>query len=215
DYNPEEFMDICEDRDAAGPEETSLLGFPSCLLSTMAFIRDQRIRHDDVKPKNILVRSTGNPTEPYRVYIAIFGIARGYTSHEDMETDVAIAFTRHLSLGCVFSEMTTVLANKTVEEFKSAREEGYNECSDEDNSQNKYPHNNGGDAASHATLPVIHRWLAKLQPTVLGPMLWPEWLSILKRMLMTDPVDRPYARKLLRQFGVDKKLLSGEADSLR
>ncbi|TKA76729.1 hypothetical protein B0A49_01174 [Cryomyces minteri] len=173
DYNLEELMGMCEDRHAAGPEKTSLLGFPSCLLSTIVFIHDQRVRHNDVKPKNILVRSTGNPTEPYRVYIADFGIARSYKSHEDMETDGAIAFTRSycapevaeqrkrarkadiFSLGCVFSEMVTVLANKTVEEFKSAREEGCNDCSDEDNSQNKCPHNKGGDTAFHATLPLV------------------------------------------------------------
>ncbi|KAI9808943.1 MAG: hypothetical protein M1827_007117 [Pycnora praestabilis] len=211
DFNLEEFMEMSQGLEADSLEKTSLFSFTSCLLSALSYIHGERIKHMDIKPKNILVRSIMEPLEPYRVYLADFGIAKSYKPNEDMETNGAIAFTRTycapevalqdtrgpkadiFSLGCVFSEMFTILANKTLDDFVKAREVD-------------------DDSAFHSKITPVTRWLAALQPT--GPLIsWPKWFSILKQMLDEDPSCRPSASGLLREFTSQKSCCSGEPAS--
>ncbi|KAI9760785.1 MAG: hypothetical protein M4579_001415 [Chaenotheca gracillima] len=199
-FNLEEFMDMCSKTAEESPEKTSLFSFTSCLLEALRYIHSERIKHMDIKPKNALVRPIMNDLEFYRVYLADFGIAKGYKPHEDMETNGVTAFTKTycapevaiqetrgpkadiFSLGCVFSEIFTVLANKALEDFVQAREVR-------------------GDGSFHNNLPRVIRWLAGLEPSIGGGLIfWPKWFSILKQMMETEPSDRPAAFELLDNF---------------
>ncbi len=216
DFNLEEFMEMCDGLKAESLERTSLLSFTSCLISTMTYIHDERIKHMDIKPKNILVRSIMEPLEPYRIYLADFGIAKSYKVNEDMETNGITAFTRTyaapevvmqetrgtkadiFSLGCVFAEMFTVLSDKSLESFVTARQGG-----DEDE-----------DSAYHSNLERVLLWLASLNPSdTSGLLSWPKWFSVIKQMLQEDPNDRPSATDLLIEFKGQKDCCTGEPAS--
>ncbi|KAI9779495.1 MAG: hypothetical protein M1835_004682 [Candelina submexicana] len=216
DFNLDEFMEMCGGLEAESLERTSLLSFTSCLLSALAYVHDERIKHMDIKPKNILVRSIMEPLEPYRIYLADFGIAKSYKVNEDMETNGVTAFTRTyaapevalqetrgtradiFSLGCVFTEMFTVLSDKTLESFITARQGG-----DEDD-----------DSAFHSNLERVILWLASLNPSdTSGLISWPKWFSVIKQMLQEDPSDRPSAADLLKEFKAQKDCCSAEPAS--
>ncbi|KAI9698023.1 MAG: hypothetical protein M1836_004376 [Candelina mexicana] len=216
DFNLDEFMEMCGGLEAESLERTSLLSFTSCLLSALAYVHDERIKHMDIKPKNILVRSIMEPLEPYRIYLADFGIAKSYKVNEDMETNGVTAFTRTyaapevalqetrgtradiFSLGCVFTEMFTVLSDKTLESFITARQGG-----DEDD-----------DSAFYSNLERVILWLASLNPSdTSGLISWPKWFSVIKQMLQEDPSDRPSAADLLKEFKAQKDCCSAEPAS--
>ncbi|KAL8690966.1 MAG: hypothetical protein Q9218_003704 [Villophora microphyllina] len=105
-----------------------LRSFFGCLASAMKYLHDQRCRHKDIKPGNILIKDQ-------TVLITDFGTALDWT---DLEVDatvgrpeaytnmyavpeVALARSRGSpadmwSLGCVFLEMVTILKGRTMEE---------------------------------------------------------------------------------------------------
>lgn len=130
-YNLSEFMD--EEVDPDLPK--TLRSFLPCLASTLAFLHDKHhIKHMDIKPENILVRSIENSTKKhhsgaYKVYLADFGISRSYASPEESETNSITSFTPLyaapevvsqelrgfkadvFSLGCVFTEMLATICS--------------------------------------------------------------------------------------------------------
>lgn len=100
-----------------------------CIATALAYLHDdQRVRHKDIKPGNILL-SEG------RVYLCDFGIARDWSKSENSTTEgEVLKFTRRYcapevfghdprnsssdiwSLGCVFLEMLSVIKGYTLED---------------------------------------------------------------------------------------------------
>ncbi len=114
------------------PRTATALGFLQqilgCITEALAYVHEQRIRHRDLKPKNILL-------SPGRVYLADFGIAR-----DVRETDDSITCTRqgtlswlapevhdeedhHMSpadvwsLGFIFLNVAAILYSQSLDEF--------------------------------------------------------------------------------------------------
>jgi tRNA A-37 threonylcarbamoyl transferase component Bud32 len=100
-----------------------------CLATALACLHDQRVRHKDIKPGNILL-SEG------RVYLCDFGIARDWSKSENSTTEGdVLKFTRRYcapevfgrdprntksdiySLGCVYLEMISVIKGYPLEEM--------------------------------------------------------------------------------------------------
>ncbi|KAF2014557.1 hypothetical protein BU24DRAFT_451566 [Aaosphaeria arxii CBS 175.79] len=99
-----------------------------CLTTALTFLHEQKVRHKDIKPGNILL-SDG------RIYLCDFGIARDWSKseHSTTEGDV-LKFTRRYcapevfgrdprnsksdiwSLGCVFLEIISVIKGYPLEE---------------------------------------------------------------------------------------------------
>ena len=81
----------------AVPRTATALGFLQqtlgCITEALAYVHEQRIRHRDLKPKNILL-------SPGRVYLADFGIAR-----DVRETDDSITCTRQGTLSWLAPEV--------------------------------------------------------------------------------------------------------------
>ncbi|KAI8931250.1 hypothetical protein NX059_011597 [Plenodomus lindquistii] len=114
-----------------GNRRKALLQFVGCLSHAMAFIHGKNIKHMDIKPSNCLIQQ--QDALQYRIYIADFGIARAYKSHEESETDSPMSFTRTyaapevvlqetrgfsadiFSLGCVYVEtLATIFDERHV-----------------------------------------------------------------------------------------------------
>lgn len=110
----------------------ALNSFCSCLVRTLAYLHGRMVKHMDIKPRNILVRSVRHRSgfRTFKVYIADFGIARSYSSLADSETEGPTSFTRKyaapevwddekpkrglpvdvFSLGCVLLEIVAALS---------------------------------------------------------------------------------------------------------
>ena len=122
----------------AVPRTATALGFLQqtlgCITEALAYVHEQRIRHRDLKPKNILL-------SPGRVYLADFGIAR-----DVRETDDSITCTRqgtlswlapevhdeedhHMSpadvwsLGFIFLNVAAILYSQSLDEFEKIMRE--------------------------------------------------------------------------------------------
>lgn len=149
-YNLEIFMqEMLEDPSFTKERRQEILPyFFGCLSSALAYIHEQLFKHNDIKPKNILVRERKFTEDNscsvhkdigYTVYIADFGIARQYQSLEGSETDGPTSFTRKyaapevvdwqlrgqpadiFSLGCVMIEMVATMAG-CADENRGIRE---------------------------------------------------------------------------------------------
>lgn len=100
-----------------------LYKWPACLASALAYIHSQGIRHEDIKPSNIIHKgpeiyltdfsscsqfnvegttSTGSATRTTRLYQAPESFLFDEAGRHGLGSDI-------FSLGCVFSEMETVL----------------------------------------------------------------------------------------------------------
>ncbi|KAI4606470.1 hypothetical protein J4E83_010061 [Alternaria metachromatica] len=102
--------------------------FFGCLTSALCYLHDNRIRHKDIKPSNVLIKGD-------QVYFTDFGTALDWSSSGSSVTATAapttprycapevMAYTERSSssdiwsLGCVFLEMWTVLKSRTLEDL--------------------------------------------------------------------------------------------------
>ncbi|KAH0566007.1 hypothetical protein GP486_000598 [Trichoglossum hirsutum] len=150
-YTLDTYMKKCYSGEDESKEMLLVLEkFPRCLAMTVKYIHSTNTIHMDIKPQNVLVRKRRNSEEKYRVYIADFGISRLYADTADTETDGQTPFTKRYcapeaasrerrgmsadiySLGCVFAEIFTTLAGKTLEEFTEARKDKLDATLEED-----------------------------------------------------------------------------------
>lgn len=99
---------------------TGLLACFPCLANAVEFLHANTVKHMDIKPQNILIKSIQRHV---KVFLADFGIARSYTTAAEAETDSLTPFTRRyaapevvaqerrglgadiFSLGCVLTEV--------------------------------------------------------------------------------------------------------------
>ncbi|KAG4433311.1 hypothetical protein IFR05_011208 [Cadophora sp. M221] len=139
-FNLAEFLELYEVESTRTTQEmeikrhrkTCLERWYSCLANALAYIHSQRVRHKDIKPTNILIKDD-------TILIADFGFSKVF-SDETTETkstagpktpsycapEVAAHLPRNrasdiFSLGCVFAEMTTVLAGYKISDFEEMR----------------------------------------------------------------------------------------------
>jgi tRNA A-37 threonylcarbamoyl transferase component Bud32 len=143
-YNLETFLDQYTDLAEREPLVTSnartiyhmrtaISKFFKCLTGAISYIHEQRVKHMDIKPANLLIQETRHESPhmtEYKIYLADFGIAKSYSTLSDAETDSRTSFTRAyaapevvrqemrglsadiFSLGCVYLEMLAVLVRR-------------------------------------------------------------------------------------------------------
>jgi len=127
DMNLQTFL---ENADLDDTSRSFLRPFFGCLTSALSYLHDNRIRHKDVKPSNVLIKHD-------QVYLTDFGTSLDWTGCDNSTTATAppttprycapevMAFLERntssdiWSLGCVFLEMWTVLKRYTLEGLKA------------------------------------------------------------------------------------------------
>jgi len=157
--------------------------FFGCLTSALCYLHDNRIRHKDIKPSNVLIKGD-------QVYFTDFGTALDWSSSGSSVTATAapttprycapevMAYTERSSssdiwsLGCVFLEMWTVLKSRTLEDL-GAHMIAHGSCA------NSY----------HSNLEALTGWIEVLRSSA-GPssdLIPSTWIE---KMLQEKPTER-------------------------
>jgi serine/threonine protein kinase/tetratricopeptide (TPR) repeat protein len=167
-----------------------------CLASTLASIHSRRVRHKDIKPRNILI-SNGS------VLFADFGSSSLFVSELTSSTEGTVGGgnTRLysppevmsegrrgrsadvFSLGCVFSEIATVIAGKTIADFHKFRTTRYQD--------------EGGELVETR---MYQKSLDKVDDWFQGLLTQPEYEAFIKPMLAADREERPTAAEVGRSI---------------
>jgi serine/threonine protein kinase len=181
--------------------KSSLWRWISCLASALAYLHGHLIRHQDIKPSNILVRGD-------QVFLTDFGNARKfldnnqaqvcdfrnrltvtpmYCSPEAMRSGLQGFTADVFSLGCVYAEIITLCLDQTLADFKLFR------------SPNPY------DGAFRNQLEKTVEWIESLQEDyrqAASQHAAPPSVSLemVCRMLDQDPELRPTARQIQLQL---------------
>jgi serine/threonine protein kinase len=134
-----------------------LRNFFPCLTEALEYLHRENVKHKDIKPANILIDRFDSPI------LADFDISHRYTDQKDAPTRGPTRFTYPyaapeaignddrpfqsdtFSLGCVFSEMITLVMCQNLLDFEAHRASGPNR-----------------DAAFHQCIATTQDWLHRL-----------------------------------------------------
>lgn len=174
----------------------------SCLASALAYIHDQGVRHEDIKPQNTIHLRD-------RIFFTDFGPATMFSNRDVTSySGPASAITRkyaapeHLdggsnsqarnrrgarsdvfSLGCVFSEMLVVISGYTMVQF-----------------DNYLRADHERPAPYSQNLRPMDEWFGS---GGMGSHNCRIYSSIIRPMLATERIRRPKADRILEQLGMD------------
>ena len=132
-YNLREYLDLCTANNYPPGETTKIYPWFGCLLDALAYAHKMKIKHQDIKPSNIVIKN-------YQPYLCDFGLAKDFT---ELDASTSSGQKVHgtlvyrapenepnrprgrpadvFSLGCVYSEMFTVIQGKSLEEYRDVR----------------------------------------------------------------------------------------------
>lgn len=161
-----------------------------CIANGLAYIHGQRVKHKDIKPSNLLVRGDNILYSDFglaHLVESLDDVTRGqtpaswpYSAPEVVDGGDRTVATDVFSLGCVYTEMLTVMTGEKVGSMKSALGQG-----------------RGGEKFSFRG-PPAQRWLTDLADREDS---YPALIDITKQMLSYQPTDRPSAAKLAEDVG--------------
>lgn len=139
------------------------------MLDALAYAHKLKIKHQDIKPSNILIKNN-------QPYLCDFGLAKDFAELDTSTSDdqkvqgtvvyraPEVVFNRKrgrkadvFALGCVYSEMFTVIQGKSVEEYRDARQ----------------------NAAFRDCLPTVQTWLRSFEHQGLSAVLVDQILSMI------------------------------------
>ncbi|CAI9632631.1 hypothetical protein GT037_006312 [Alternaria burnsii] len=201
DISLNEWMEQDEISGTRSEEELKLLPkWSQCLAHALAYIHDQKIRHKDIKPANILIKGPD-------ILITDFGIAKdlidddttGSTSADVLRTklysapEVMADHARRgraadiFSLGCVLVEMVTVFLRESLVEFANFRgSEG--------------PHLRPYFASLHKTIQWTNNLLETSKNIAQQVSIPREWILLPLSLLQHEPQKRPTAIDVFQQL---------------
>ena len=129
DCNLEEYLDDCAGENFDSSRTEPIYSWFACLLTGLQFAHSMDVKHQDIKPTNFLVKSR-------HIYISDFSLAKDFTGDKSRIAGEAAAGnwrygapeTRDntaggreadvFSLGCVFSEMLTVIHGRSHKDLE-------------------------------------------------------------------------------------------------
>lgn len=199
--------------------KSALVRFLSCLAHALHFVHHNVTRHADIKPANILVKLRKDKDLPgYHVYLADFGISKSFVTQDQSQTESLGGRTLRycapevykdlphgraadiFSLGCVYSEMVTVVAGLDLEGFSDYRRS---------DSANDYYHAHIAQTrwwldrqVKPALIKELHEDTSFLRSADYKSMDSGvrEWSRVIKSMLDPSPQLRPTASQVYPEF---------------
>ena len=202
DYHLEDFLNKCTQEEYDHALTKHIYPFFGCLLDALAYAHKLKIKHQDIKPSNILIKNN-------QPYLSDFGLAKDFaetdasTSHGDKVKGTTLYRAPEVvpgkprgrkadvfALGCVYSEMLTVIKKKSLAQYRAARREA-------------------GSVVFRESLTEVERWLRSLERTELSDLLVDEILGMIKKN--TDGIDgRLDAKTALNYLRDERKLFCVE-----
>ncbi|KAF2115017.1 kinase-like domain-containing protein [Lophiotrema nucula] len=192
------FLRRCVDAQFPRTELTHLTSWFGCLVGALAFAHSKHIKHEDIKPSNILIKN-------HQPYLADFGCAKDFSGLDSSTSLDTLTFGTPVywapesqprgrsadvfSLGCVFSEMLTVRHKRTLEDFQAYR----------------YVHHRDNAYSFKESLDKVIDWLEDIVPETdpVGTLLKEQTFKMLERY--------PSRRKEAKDI---KRLLRVEGDTV-
>lgn len=171
-----------------------------CLISALTFAHDEQIKHEDIKPRNILILKN-------KVYLTDFGTAKDFSELEAstvsdfLEQGTPVYWAPELrpwgraadvfALGCVFAEMLTVRQSRSLRDFREFRHNSTTQ---------------GFRYGYAASLPKVKRWLKDMLGITSKDNTAQTILEQTLNMLIDDPQQRLESRRIKRNLRVDERL---------
>lgn len=134
DYDLRRFLSLCTQEDYTPALTKQIYPWFGCLLDALAYAHKLKIKHQDIKPSNILIKNN-------QPYLCDFGLAKDFA---ELNTSTSGGYNVQgtfvyrapevtpnrnrgrkadvFALGCVYSEMFTVTQGKSAEEYRDARQ---------------------------------------------------------------------------------------------
>lgn len=200
DYDLRAFLDKTTDEGFPADSLRMIDPWFGCLISALAYAHSEtiRIKHEDIKPTNILIKDR-------KVYLTDFGTAKDFTGEASTVSDYPITGTPIywapepriwgraadiFALGCVFSEMLTVRQKRSLADYRRFRHTASAEWA----------------FAYRSSLPKVKRWLKELDGIDSRDPAAQTILEQTLNMLMENHHDRLEAARLKRNFRIDDSL---------
>lgn len=201
DYDLRQFLEsVCAQAAFPRDEIRHLDSWFGSLISALAYAHGEQIKHEDIKPSNILIKD-------HRVYLADFGSAKDFSQLEaSTSTDHLVAGTPVywppetnargrradvFSLGCVFSEMLTVRQRSSLADYRTARFV----------SETDYGY------AFRKNLDGVDKWLTHLDGVRERNSIQAFLLEVIAKMLKQDPEERLTALQVRKAFRSEEEVL--------
>ena len=174
DYDLREYLNICTKSDYSPVQTKQIYPWFGCLLDALAYAHKLKIKHQDIKPSNILIKH-------HQPYLCDFGLAKDFA-----ETDTSASRGHKVqgnsayrapevipnqnrgrkadvfALGCVYSEMFTVTHGRSVENYRDARQET-------------------GSTVFRDCLSTVESWLRSFEQKGLSALLIDQILSMIDK----------------------------------
>ena len=172
DYDLSVFLGLCTQQEYPSALTKQIYPWFGCLLSALAYAHKLKVKHQDIKPGNILIKKN-------KIYLSDFGLAKDFaevdTSNSQGEKvhgtpvyrapEVKPGHKRGskadvFALGCVYSEMFTVAHGKSLEEYRTVRHDA-------------------GSTQFRDCLPTVQMWLRSFETNKLSELLMDQILSMI------------------------------------
>ena len=202
DYDLRRFLSNCTSENYPSRLTKNIFPWFGCLLDALAYAHKLRIRHQDIKPSNILIKNE-------QPYLCDFGLAKDFTELDTSKSrgdkvqgtpvyrapEVAPKKERGrkadvFALGCVYSEMLTITQKISLEEYRDARQEA-------------------GSTAFRDCLPKVEIWLRRFEGQEGKPLIDTLVDQILS-MIHANPEKRQSAEQAVKFLYSERALFCVE-----
>lgn len=191
-YDLRRFLEHCTKENYPPALIQQIYRWFGCLLHALAYAHKLKIKHQDIKPSNILIKNE-------QPYLCDFGLAKDFaevnasTSRGDRVQGTVVYRAPEIlprvkrgrkadvfALGCVYSEMLTIAQGKSLEEYRDGRQEA-------------------GSIAFRDCLPKVKTWLKSFEKGKLIDLLVEQILSMMEKEVKDRPTSEKAVHSLMHQ----------------
>jgi serine/threonine protein kinase len=161
-----------------------LRGSLGCITSAIAYLHDNKIKHKDLKPSNIILLADGLRITDFGTASDFSNLTTSTTAGDERGTPKYMApevaarsgssrAADIFSLGCIFLEIIALEIGYSRKDLRALIKDG--------------------DGSFQANLPTVHKWFDNVGSHMIGQRL----LGVARHMIHPNPKDRPSATDVL------------------